>query len=283
MKRVWIFDWDDTLLPSTWMARLEKHYGMGVGALVRPFLDSLQDQVCVLLDSVIKHGYSPFLITNSQFGWVELSASRYMPKVLDKLHELKIPIISAQTSYAAANPDKFDPKSPNMWKNAAFWDVMKDFEPVKKNEDYKSLVDSIFELDDYDSPSKRDDSVELVVMGDGILDINAAQSVNIYDWIELKTIKLTDAPDVQTLTQELSYLCKKLDNIAIIYGEYSLTMSQIFMSSGGLMIREEIEDGIVITRLPISFIPINFDLLQCVPPHPTVNLNCDSIMPTVEA
>jgi hypothetical protein len=276
MKRVWIFDWDDTLLPSTWMARLQKHYGMAVYALIQPFLDSLQDQVCILLDSVIKHGYSSFLITNSESGWVELSASRYMPKVLDKLHELKIPIISAQTSYAATNPDKFDPKNPNMWKNVAFWDVMKDFEPVKKNEDYKSLVDSIFEFDDYDSPSKRDDSVELVVMGDGILDINAAQSVNIYDWIELKTIKLTDHPDVQTLTQELSYLCKKLDNIAVICGEYSLTMSQIFMSSGGLMIREEIEDGIIITRLPISFIPINFDSLEspkddlCVPSCPTV-------------
>lgn len=272
MTRVFIFDWDDTLLPSTWMIRLQKYYGTAVNALIQPFLDSLQDSVCALFDSAHKHGYTSFVITNSQSGWVELSASRHMPKVLAKLNELKIPIISAQTLYATANPDKFDPTNASRWKHEAFWNAIKDFEPIKKDDIsngllynncyYTPLADSIFQLDLYEPLPKRSDAIELIVMGDCIFDINAAQSVNIYDWIVLKTIKLVESPDIQTLTRELTYLHDKFDSIATLDGEYSLSMRQILTNLGGLIIHEEVDDSISISSLPINFIPINLDSLQ---------------------
>lgn len=271
MSRVWIFDWDDSLLPSSWLGRLEEFYGGELKERIQPFLNNLQDCVCSWLMLVHKH-YSTFLITNAESNWIEFSCAKYMPKVLDKIMELKIPIVSARERYAKSNPHIFNVNDCREWKKETFWEVLKVFKPLTTDEikfdiepivssihdmyNYKCLSDALFELESY-SGTKRRNTIELVVMGDSIHDLNAAHSLEIHDWIRLKTIKLVEFPDIQTLTQELGYLYEKLDGIPLEGS--SISISQILHPPRGLLIREENDEIIKINHLPIIFIPLQLN------------------------
>jgi hypothetical protein len=290
MQRVWIFDWDDTLLPSTWIDRLRKFYGEAINELISPFLETLQDCVCSMIDFVRQREYALFIITNADLGWVEYSSSKYMPRVFDKLAEYKIPIMSARSFYATMNPTTFNVDDSRLWKHEAFSHIVNQFQPIARTRssisglaesiyeaeacedsitpgqlcDYIPLMDAIFELDSYNTRGKRDDAIELVVMGDSIFDINAAYSVGHYDWIHLKTIKLIESPDIQTHIQELAHIRERLNKLGTSQEFESLSVTQMTTLPGGLRFYEEQRDIIKVNYLSITFIPIQFDLLDAI-------------------
>jgi hypothetical protein len=110
-----IFDWDDTLLSSSWLA----HNGLRLDepAVVPPEaveqLEVLQDSVIALIDRAIKSG-PVVIITNAETGWVELSCKKFMPRVLPFLAGVKI--LSARSTFETLYPD-----SPADWKEQAFY------------------------------------------------------------------------------------------------------------------------------------------------------------------
>jgi hypothetical protein len=53
------------------------------------------------------------VVTNAEAGWVELSAGRFMPRLLPLLRRLEV--VSARSTYEAMYPD-----SPGQWKVQAF-------------------------------------------------------------------------------------------------------------------------------------------------------------------
>ncbi|KAK2958525.1 putative protein kinase [Blattamonas nauphoetae] len=108
------FDWDDTLMASNVLCM----NGVGLQTplvpkhIIADFI-SLQDRVISLLKCAARFTKNVFIVTNGEYGWVELSCQKFMPRVYDYLKFF--PVISARTTYQNTFPDK-----PNMWKKTTF-------------------------------------------------------------------------------------------------------------------------------------------------------------------
>lgn len=105
-----IFDWDDTILASSWLAqnglRLDEPAVVPSEAAAQ--LDVLQDSVITLLTRASRFG-TVIVITNAETGWVELSCKKFMPRVLSVLS--KVRVLSARSTFECLYPD-----SPSDWK-----------------------------------------------------------------------------------------------------------------------------------------------------------------------
>jgi len=115
-----LVDWDDTLLPSTWILqqglRLDgplptKEQGELLCAAARESARTLK--AAKRLGTVV-------IVTNAELGWVELSCSRFTPGLLPILEGVKIQ--SARSSY-----ERPDLSSPLSWKHLAFCDELDSF------------------------------------------------------------------------------------------------------------------------------------------------------------
>lgn len=112
-----IFDWDDTLLASTWLA--SRGIRLDVPAVLPPdvvtLLDTLQKAVVGLLEKALRLG-PVCIVTNAETGWVQLSAKRFMPAVEPLLSRVRV--LSARST--------FEPVSdcPSEWKVRAFHQVL---------------------------------------------------------------------------------------------------------------------------------------------------------------
>lgn len=108
-----IFDWDDTLLSSTWLAQhgIRLDEPAVIPEEVRSQLDALQASVVKLLEMAVSLG-TVCIITNAETGWVELSARRFIPSVVPLLS--KVRVLSARST--------FEPEvsCPSEWKVRAF-------------------------------------------------------------------------------------------------------------------------------------------------------------------
>lgn len=110
--RVVIVDYDDTILPSTFVDRWQIENSRD---LPQQFQNMLKELSCAterFLLEASKYG-EVIIITNSDEGWVEFSAERYCPCLLPVIS--KYPIVSARTRY-----EQFYPCQPLCWKAAAF-------------------------------------------------------------------------------------------------------------------------------------------------------------------
>jgi len=108
-----IFDWDDTLLPTTW---IEKQ-GLRLDG---PAPSEEQDQE---LQRMAEHATQTLkaakalgeviLVTNAERGWVELSCKKFMPGLCSSLQDLRI--LSARSTYEHQGVAR-----PSEWKYLAF-------------------------------------------------------------------------------------------------------------------------------------------------------------------
>lgn len=107
-----IFDWDDTLLSSSYLSgkgyRLDSHLVRGDGSDLDIELGKLEQAVIVLLNTALQYG-AVHIITNAETGWVQLSAAKFIPAVVPLLSQLNI--CSARSTYEHMFPD-----SPLKWK-----------------------------------------------------------------------------------------------------------------------------------------------------------------------
>jgi hypothetical protein len=111
-----IFDWDDTLLASSYLSGAGCRLDTDMTALpameIPAALAELEQAVTILLNSALSHG-EVHIITNAELGWVELSAFKYLPAVAQLLPRCKV--LSARSTYESIYPD-----SPMKWKFYAF-------------------------------------------------------------------------------------------------------------------------------------------------------------------
>lgn len=116
-ETVIVFDWDDTLLPSSYLSSKGYRIDAPVNcAEVDKQLREHEKSVVSVLTLAMKYGRVQ-VITNAETGWVQLSASTFMPAVLPLLKQLDI--VSARSTY-----EKMYPNSPLKWKFCAFQDRM---------------------------------------------------------------------------------------------------------------------------------------------------------------
>lgn len=109
-----IFDWDDTVLPSTWLS--EQGLRLDDASIPsgehRAALDRLAARAGHTLSIAKRYG-TVVLVTNAEEGWIEMSCSKFIPSLLPTLADIKK--LSARSTYEVHGVE-----SPFEWKYLAF-------------------------------------------------------------------------------------------------------------------------------------------------------------------
>lgn len=176
-QTVLIFDWDDTLLCTSFL-NVRGEQPMSVA--VTRCLQLIQEVVIRLLELAQRLGHT-FIITNAMSGWVEYSAAKWCPQLLPVLQ--KVPVISARSNHERQFPGEV-----NKWKISAFLEVQKQLDSqIITN--LISLGDSNFEME------------AVHVMGKEF-----AQAM-------IKTVKFREHPSPEELLKQLQLVEEKLERI----------------------------------------------------------------------
>jgi len=110
-----IFDWDDTVLPTAWLTErglVRFDAGSVMSDTDAAHLQELATNAVQTFE-VAKRLGKVVIVTNGEFGWVELSCNRFLPSLFHCL--AGVDILSARSTY--------EPKgvvSPFEWKHLAF-------------------------------------------------------------------------------------------------------------------------------------------------------------------
>lgn len=175
-KTVTVFDWDDTLLPSTFLAamglRVDDVYD--VPEFVRKQLEELEVLTIGLLEEAMLRG-KVMVITNAETGWVELSGERFVPKLLAFLQSKRIGIISARSTYEADFP-----YNPSEWKIQAFThEIGLQFPLI--------------------------DGLNVLSLGDGMSEREASHAIaSSLPLSRVKTVKYIERPTIEQLQRQVS-------------------------------------------------------------------------------
>lgn len=110
-----ILDWDDTLLPTTWIEAQGLRLGSGSAPILpehRAYLDLMAETAAVTLRLAKSFG-TVVVVTNAEQGWIEQSCQKFMPTLWDTLEDVKI--LSARSQF-----ERQGVAQPSVWKLLAF-------------------------------------------------------------------------------------------------------------------------------------------------------------------
>ena len=178
-----IFDWDDTLLPTSFFTKGGNFYEeMELSLPEQKKMEELEDLVLELLNETIEKG-TVYIITNAGKGWVEYSAERFYPKITPILD--KIQIISARGQYENEYPG-----NSRQWKIEAFL--------MLQNTVNLQLVTNI------------------ICLGDSLFEMEAGRILaSRFTMAFIKTIKFRESPKLDELIKQLKLVVKQFSSIYI--------------------------------------------------------------------
>jgi len=184
-----IFDYDDTILPSTWINR----QGLRLDAASQPNPQQLAilGQVAALAARTIRLARqrgTVIFVTNAERGWIELSCQKFMPTLMPLLETIRM--VSARTTYEGPSAP-----SPTDWKVCAFEDAL------LMHYGESALADS----------SQRKNFLSL---GDGNHEREAllrstASLPNCYP----KSLKFVERPDISQILKQLELISGNFESI----------------------------------------------------------------------
>jgi len=183
-----LWDWDDTLFPTSHME------GMGwvhaavheMSHEVASYFQELDRLISTILGKAMQHG-RVVIVTNAGEGWVQLSSSRYLPRVSALLEWRQVEVVSAREKYYRDHPN-----FPCQWKVRAFSDEL-----------YRA----------------RDAHIgSVLVMGDSVSDQYAAHRAVAASGIlarnsSLKFVKFAERPTAAHLIKQLTIVDSTFDQI----------------------------------------------------------------------
>jgi len=176
-----IFDWDDTLLPTSFLIYknvISNENKLNEKDQIK--INKLEQLVSNLLTLSLSKG-DVYIITNSGEGWVEESTKKFYPNIKDILD--KIEVISARKDY-----EKKYPNDTKLWKIGAFLNLKN-----RLNEDLITNIlcigDSVFEMD-----------------AGKILAANFIHAV-------IKTIKFKESPKPEELNKQINLVLNQFNSI----------------------------------------------------------------------
>lgn len=176
-QTVIIFDWDDTLLCTSW---LNVRQEATLPPVAEKHLKGIESAAIRLLETSLRLG-NTFIITNAMNGWVEYSAARYIPEILPMLQRVRV--ISARSKFEAQHPNEV-----SQWKIQAFLEVQRQLNSeIITN--LISLGDSNFEMD------------AVHIMGKE------------FEQALIKTIKFRESPIPEELLKQLDLVSQKFEKI----------------------------------------------------------------------
>jgi hypothetical protein len=113
-----IFDWDDTVFPSSWLQSqgLNLDTSSGANVLQREQFSKVAETAAEMLH-IAKQLGTVVLVTNAERGWIELSCQTFMPKLYPSLESIRI--LSARTAFESPQNE-----TPVSWKVCAFESVL---------------------------------------------------------------------------------------------------------------------------------------------------------------
>lgn len=139
------------------------------------------------------------IVTNAETGWVELSAKRFIPRVLDALEKHGIEVLSARSTYEPEYPG-----SPFDWKAQAF------LERVSSKYGSEEAMEHM----------------NLISVGDSVSERDAAHFVGGRTQTEakVKTVKFVERPDIEQLRRQLMLLTNNLGEICQHPGSFDVNL-----------------------------------------------------------
>jgi len=113
-RTVIFLDWDDTLLCSSVLSNqgIKLDSDMTNAAELISQLEELSDSVISVLNVAMASG-TVYVVTNGETGWVQLSAQKFLPRVVPVLEKMRV--LSARSTFEPMYPD-----APMKWKFLAF-------------------------------------------------------------------------------------------------------------------------------------------------------------------
>ena len=181
-NNIFIFDWDDTLLCTSYLIPTGALTNMEVNRKDKAIISNLDSLASQLLSKTVDIGFV-FIITNGAPGWVELSSVKFYPKTAEVLKKTKI--ISARGLC-----EKKLPGDVRQWKTMAF----------------KYAIDSV--------DMQKNIPTNILCFGDSIIEMEASYNIKEYfSNAYLKTIKFKESPTHFELEKELRIISAQLDSI----------------------------------------------------------------------
>mmetsp|Transcript_16851 Transcript_16851/g.48125 ORF Transcript_16851/g.48125 Transcript_16851/m.48125 type:complete len:255 (-) Transcript_16851:423-1187(-) len=133
-ETILIFDWDDTVLPSTWIQEqgLRLDDGPAPTEEQERQLRKMAERAAHTLTVAKRHG-KVVLVTNAEQGWIELSCRKFLPALAPALEHVKI--LSARSTY-----EQQGVASPFDWKYLAFESEIGSFYQASAAEGRKNVI-----------------------------------------------------------------------------------------------------------------------------------------------
>lgn len=196
-----ILDWDDTILPSSWVHENCRRFGVWapITPQQREVLAELAQRAAETIQAAKQIG-TVLVVTNAARGWIELSCLRFLPTLFPLLESVKL--LSARTMYESQ-----DLPLPSHWKLAAF-------------------SDELHRIFDADRARRKN----IVSIGDGIHEREALLMATAdLPNCRVKVLKFVEQPAVEELRQQHVLMAKCLGTVVQHDGNLDLTI----MSRGG--------------------------------------------------
>merc|ERR1719203_435783 len=186
-----IFDYDDTILPSSWLN--EQGLLLDDEAAASPEqlsqLSALADRAAEMLEAANDQGRG-VIITNAAEGWVEHSCLRFLPSLVPILQRL--PIVSARSDFQPLGI-----RCPTEWKCRAF------------DREVMAFSDML-----------GGGGLSVISIGDSISEhmalLRAAQKV---PGCCAKSLKFAEQPSIEQLMEEHALVAGTLDEVAEFDGD----------------------------------------------------------------
>lgn len=180
-----VFDWDDTLFPTT---SLQAELGSVEMGMVRD--PSLEEHLCKVLEEALRLApEGTYIVTNAIEGWVKHCVENFYPAALPLLE--RVQVISARQRFFKDTPEKDRPKAtcPEdllTWKAAAL-------QSLTKEDSGRGLS------------CKDVGPLNVVAIGDAPTDTKAARTLapHLPDGSWLKTVQLMPAPSLSCFGEQL--------------------------------------------------------------------------------
>jgi len=192
-----LFDWDDTLCPTSAMLRGVSFPSAEELGLVSREADSVLVAALKLADRVL-------IVTNSKEGWVEATCTAWMPTLFPTLKLCEI--VSARAEW---EPHGFT--SPLDWKKMAFSEIIGRFCVGTVNETWKNVIsvgDAAYERE-----------ALLAVMGSG--------PMNKLGLCRAKVVKFDDQPSTRRLSKQLRLVSLGLGQLVQHEGDLDLKLDSV--------------------------------------------------------
>lgn len=191
-----IFDWDDTLLASSFLS--SKGYRLDNNMVRCPDVEAqlrqLERSICNVLSLAMRYG-RVHVVTNAETGWVQLSAQKFIPAVLPLLEQLTV--VSARSTYEELYPD-----SPLQWKVCAFQERLA-----------PHLVD-------------MSDTKNVISFGDSHVEREAVRSVTRgLQRTKTKSVKFAERPSMEQLRRQIDLVTNCFHYIYSHEGDLDLMLT----------------------------------------------------------